>query len=72
MVSIQTQAASTMMDAFSQRFSHYLSTAGASLTGLARVHCQHFAPSLFSFVRGELQQLVPRRILNGFGQTVVS
>lgn len=60
------------MDALRQIFNDYRSARGAALTCPAWVNCSHLSTGTFSLVGCELNQLIPRCILNALTQTMIA
>src|ERR1051325_2671159 len=59
------------MDTLRQIFNDYYSTSGAFLTCPARVNLFTQSPSVFSFVRCELNKLIPSSVRNRQGQRMI-
>lgn len=58
------------MNTNAQTFLDYLTTAATHLARVARVHLYALSTSVFSFVLSEAYKLTPRRVCDGFGETL--
>jgi len=59
------------MNANAQIFLDYLTAAATSLAGVAWIDLHDTTPGAFSLVRGELDKLVPCRVCDGLGETMI-